>query len=253
MQNHANISKMDDTVTEAIRRYEQRRGCHFRFDALLSDMDGVLYDSMKYHAAAWAATMQGEGIECTPDEFYMHEGRTGKATINIYFTRDKGREANEEETARIYAEKARRFVAFGKADPVPGAQKLMRHIKAAGIKTVLVTGSGQRSLLDKIEADYPGIFTPGTMVTAFDVKKGKPDAEPYLMGLKKGGVQACNAAVLENAPLGVEAGVAAGIFTIAVNTGPLPDTALYEAGADLVFPDMESLYRQIDKIITYNR
>ena len=49
------------------------------------------------------------------------------------------------------------------------------------------------------------------------------------------------------------AGVAAGIFTIAVNTGPLPDTALVEAGADLVFPDMASLYRQIDKIITYNR
>lgn len=244
---------MEDTVTAAIRRYEQRRNCRFRFDALLSDMDGVLYDSMKYHAAAWAATMQGEGIECTSDEFYMHEGRTGKATINIYYRRDKGRDADDEETARIYAEKARRFVAFGKADPMPGAQKLMLHIKEAGVKTVLVTGSGQRSLLDKIEADYPGIFTPDRMVTAFDVKKGKPDAEPYLMGLKKGGVASNNAAVLENAPLGVESGAAAGIFTIAVNTGPLPDAALVEAGADLVFPDMASLYRQIDKIITYNR
>lgn len=244
---------MDNPVTAAIRRYEERRGCRFRLEAILSDMDGVLYDSMKYHAAAWAATMQGEGIECRPEEFYMHEGRTGKATINIYFTRDKGREADDEETSRIYAEKAQRFVAFGKADPMPGAQRLMRRIKDAGIRAVLVTGSGQRSLLDKIEADYPGIFTPGAMVTAFDVKKGKPDAEPYLMGLKKGGVAPCNAVVLENAPLGVEAGVAAGIFTVAVNTGPLPDAALTEAGADLVFPDMASLYRQIDQIITYNR
>lgn len=244
---------MEDTVTAAIRRYEQRHGCRFRFDALLSDMDGVLYDSMKYHAAAWAATMHGEGIECTPDEFYMHEGRTGKSTINIYFRRDKGRDADDEETARIYSEKARRFVAFGKADPMPGAQQLMRRVKDAGIKTVLVTGSGQRSLLDKTDADYPGIFTPETMVTAFDVKKGKPDAEPYLMGLKKGGVAAGNAVVLENAPLGVEAGVAAGILTIAVNTGPLPDEVLREAGADMVFPDMAALYSQIDKLINYNR
>lgn len=244
---------MQDTVTEAIQNYERKHACRFRFEALLSDMDGVLYDSMKYHAAAWASTMQGEGIECTPDEFYMHEGRTGKATINIYYRQYKGRDADDDEVARIYAEKARRFVAFGKADPMPGAQKLMRHIKDAGVKTVLVTGSGQRSLLDKTEADYPGIFTHDTMVTAFDVKKGKPDAEPYLMGLKKGGVAADRAVVLENAPLGVEAGVAAGIFTIAVNTGPLPDEVLYRAGADIVFPDMASLCRQIDKLITYNR
>ena len=60
------------------------------------------------------------------------------------------------------------------------------------------------------------------MVTAFDVKYGKPHPEPYLMGLEKAGVHANEAFVVENAPMGVEAGVAAGIFTIAVNTGPSP-------------------------------
>lgn len=79
------------------------------------------------------------------------------------------------------------------------------------------------------------------MVTAFDVKYGKPNPEPYLMGLKKAGIEANEAVVVENAPLGVKAGVAAGIFTIAVNTGPLPNSALLDEGANLLFSSMQEL------------
>ena len=78
------------------------------------------------------------------------------------------------------------------------------------------------------------------MVTGFDVKHGKPHPEPYLMGLQKAGIQASEAVVVENAPLGVEAAHAAGIFTIAVNTGPLPDDILRQSGADVVLPDMKA-------------
>ena len=61
------------------------------------------------------------------------------------------------------------------------------------------------------------------------------------MGLQKAGVAANEAIVSEKAPMGVEAGVAAGIFTIAVNTGPLPDQVLVDRGANLLFPDMATL------------
>jgi beta-phosphoglucomutase-like phosphatase (HAD superfamily) len=44
--------------------------------------------------------------------------------------------------------------------------------------------------------------------------------------------------VVENAPLGVAAAVAARCFTIAVNTGPLPDEVLLSQGADIIFPTM---------------
>jgi beta-phosphoglucomutase-like phosphatase (HAD superfamily) len=48
--------------------------------------------------------------------------------------------------------------------------------------------------------------------------------------------------VIENAPRGVEAAVAAGIFTIAINTGPIPEKILADAGANIVLPSMEALY-----------
>ncbi len=51
--------------------------------------------------------------------------------------------------------------------------------------------------------------------------------------------------IIENAPLGVKAGVAAGVFTIAVNTGPIPEKQLQEAGADLIYPDMSALQKSI--------
>lgn len=105
---------------------------------------------------------------------------------------------------------------------------------------MVVTGSGQLSLLDKLNHYFPDIFQRELMVTAFDVKYGKPNPEPYLMALQKAGIQANEAVVIENAPLGVKAGVAAGIFTIALNTGPLPDNVLLQEGANILFPSMAS-------------
>jgi len=62
------------------------------------------------------------------------------------------------------------------------------------------------------------------------------------MGLQKAGnLQPSEAMVVENAPLGVRAGKAAGIYTIAVNTGPLPDKVLLDAGANILFPSMTAL------------
>ena len=47
--------------------------------------------------------------------------------------------------------------------------------------------------------------------------------------------------VVETAPLGVRAAVAAHIPTIAVNTGPLPDHVLTDEGATWLFPSMQAL------------
>ena len=67
---------------------------------------------------------------------------------------------------------------------------------------------------------------------------GKPNPEPYLKGLQKVGAEPWQAIVVENAPLGVRAGVAANIFTVAVNSGPLPNEMLAAEGASLVFDNM---------------
>lgn len=215
--------------------------------AFLFDMDGVLFDSMKNHATAWTKAVEQFGLFMTREEVYMNEGRTGNGTINALMQRTYGREATPEECDRIYAYKSELFNQCPIAPPMPGALDVLNKVRALGKLPVIVTGSGQRSLLDRLNKHFPGIFRPELMVTAFDVKYGKPNPEPYLMGLMKAGavlnadgspLKPSEAIVVENAPLGVKAAKAAGIYTVAVNTGPLSDSVLEEEGADIVFPGM---------------
>ncbi|WP_300725030.1 HAD-IA family hydrolase [uncultured Bacteroides sp.] len=206
--------------------------------AVLFDMDGVLFDSMKNHATAWHEAMKRYDMHLSREEAYMHEGRTGASTINIVSIRQRQREATEEEIKEIYQTKSEIFNSLPKAERMPGAYELLKQVKACGLIPMVVTGSGQKTLLERLNRNFPDIFKAELMVTAFDVKYGKPNPEPYLMALQKGGIKANEAIVVENAPLGVRAGVAAGIFTVAVNTGPLPDHVLLDEGANYLFHSM---------------
>lgn len=235
---------------EAIAQYlKQNHYESIQLKSVLFDMDGVLFDSMPYHAEAWHKTMKAHWMNLSREEAYMHEGRTGAGTINIVCQRQLGRDATQEEIESIYLEKSIEFNKHPQAERMPGAWELLQKIKAEGIIPTVVTGSGQASLLDRLEHNFPGMFRQELMVTAFDVKYGKPNPEPYLMALEKGGLKPNEAIVIENAPLGVEAGHKAGIFTIAVNTGPLNGEILLNAGADLLFPSMQALCESWEKLV----
>ena len=228
---------MQQSVTDTTKA----QGFPQRLRAVLFDMDGVLYNSMPSHAKAWHRAMAHFGYDLPEQEAYMHEGRTGASTINIVSRRQRGVEESEERIQEIYRVKSQFFNEYPPAEPMPGALELLRKLQAQGLKILIVTGSGQASLLDRLNHHFPGVFCRELMVTTFDVKRGKPDPEPYLMGLQKSALRAEECVVVENAPLGVRAAKAAGIFTIAVNTGPLPDNALTDEGADLLLPSMQAL------------
>jgi len=210
--------------------------------AVFFDMDGVLYDSMPYHVQAWLETASAYGLKSEPEDFYMMEGRTGASTVDILVRRNRGRNATEEEKETIYTRKVQRFVELNtESIIIPGALNVLEKVKQLGLMRVIVTGSGQPTLFNNLDAHFPGFFDKRLMVTAFDVQYGKPHPEPYLMGLKKACVKPEEALVVENAPLGIESAVAAGIYTIAVNTGPLPDEVLLKAGARVLFSSMNDL------------
>ncbi len=207
--------------------------------AILFDMDGVLFNSMPYHAEAWHKTMKKYGFDLSREEAYMHEGRTGSGTINLICQRQYGREATPQEIENIYKDKSTEFNTYPNPLPIEGAWELIQKIKKMGLTIMVVTGSGQLSLIDRLEHHFPGAFRKNLMVTAFDVKFGKPHPEPYLMALEKGGFKKDEVIVVENAPLGVESAKAAGLYTVAVNTGPLANDVLLEAGADTLFSSMQ--------------
>ena len=234
-----------ENIRQAITNYctQQHVGA-LNPHAVLFDMDGILYNSMPYHARSWYETACRHHLNCTPELFYLYEGRTGESTINELYQTTFGRNATEAEKKSIYEEKARLFSKYNDGEPMTGAAEVLARVKQYNLDSLVVTGSGQLSLIDKLEHNFSGFFKREKMVTAYDVTQGKPHPEPYLMGLQKAKAHRYEALVVENAPMGVAAGVAAGIFTIAVNTGPLEDLVLLDAGANLLFPDMMTLAEQ---------
>jgi len=237
-------------LEQQIKNYLKRSGYQsVSPKAMLFDMDGVLFDSMPNHATSWLGSTSYYGLRMTEQEAYMYEGRTGASTISEVTYANLGRPATDDEIKRIYAKKTEIFNQCPVALPMDGARDVLSKARTSGLRIVLVTGSGQKTLLDRLERHFPGFFSPDNMVTAYDVKYGKPNPEPYLIALRKAGVQPNEAIVVENAPLGVRAGVAANVFTLAVNTGPLDDKVLLNEGADALMPSMMYLSENFDAML----
>jgi HAD superfamily hydrolase (TIGR01509 family) len=188
--------------------------------------------------------MKDFGLDMPYKGAYQYEGMRGVETIKVLARAQWDRELSDEEASEMYAHKAALFARQCKQTPaqiMPGIKMLMQYINENKWKICVVTGSAQHALLEKLLIDFEGLLHKDLIVTAFDVKHGKPNPEPYLIGMQKCDVNPWETVVVENAPLGVRASVAARCFTIAVNTGPLPDEMLQKEGADLTFPRMTDL------------
>ena len=232
-----------------IKRYLEKHGFErFEPKAVLFDMDGVLYDSMPHHAIAWHQSMVSFGIDMTEADAYATEGARGIDTIRQMVKKQKGEDISLEEAQKMYDEKTRLFHLMDEAPVMEGVISLMEHIHARGLTIGVVTGSGQRPLINRLLRDFGAFLDEQHIVTAYDVTRGKPNPDPYLMGMQKAGTASWQTVVIENAPLGVRAGVAARAFTIAVNTGPLPDEVLSSCGADLLFQQMTVLADQWNQL-----
>ncbi len=210
---------------------------------VIFDMDGVLYDSMKNHESTWQGCLKPEGIDFPAYEAYIHEGRTGHDTIGYAFKQYLNKEASLKDKERVYNEKVRLMALAPKPEKMPKMLDLINDLKKQGKEIWVVTGSKQPSLLDKLNNDF-GI-NQNQIISAKNVTNGKPHPEPYLKAVTGSGFKAEECLVVENAPLGIRSAKAAGITTIAVNTGVLEDKILAQEKADIILSNTTELYLYI--------
>ena len=194
--------------------------------------------------------MRAKGLPFTAEQTYRNEGRTGASVIQEAHRLVYGTDASEAFIKEVYQLKSdtfNRLTGGQLPDLIPGIRDVLEYLHEKGVQCWVVTGSGQRSLLDSLERTFPGIFSG--FITAFDVTHGKPDPEPYLKAWERSGLPKESCLVVENAPLGVRAGKAAGLYTIAVNTGILPDEMLKAEHADRVLPNMAALLALFKQVV----
>jgi beta-phosphoglucomutase len=213
--------------------------------AFLFDMDGVLFDSMPAHATSWQKAFESVGIKYEPYDVYLNEGRTGTSTITEVFEKHLNRTPSQIESDELYRLKTNYFESMPAALPVKGMKNIVEQLHKKGYELWIVTGSSQKSLLQKIEQSYGKVFGKN-VINGDDVLNGKPNPEPYLKALERAKLTSNQAIVIENAPLGVISAKEARIFTVAINTGILTTEVLTEAGADLVFSETADLKRWLE-------
>lgn len=209
--------------------------------AIFFDMDGVLFNSMPLHARAWTEVFAQFDIHLTQQEPYENEGSTATQVAERVFNKYKNETISPEFAEEIKQMKHHQMRHYEQAQTMPHMPELLRTIDQSGIECWVVTGSGQASLLERLEMEFAPALSVKRMVTALDVKNGKPNPEPYLKALAKSGYAPHQVMVIENAPLGILSAKAAGLYTLAINTGPLDRQMLVDAGADWVLDDSREL------------
>lgn len=117
---------------------------------------------------------------------------------------------------------------------LPGARALLENLPAE--RWAIVTSATRRLLLGRLNAAR--LSAPSRIISGDMVERGKPDPEPYRRGAELLKFEASNCLVVEDAPSGIRAGVAAGCPVLGV-LGSYNDAELRAAGASWVVPSLE--------------
>jgi len=197
----------------------------FRCAAVLFDLDGVLVDSTRSVERQWRLWAEEHNID--PEKIL--EIAHGRRTVEVIQLLAPHLEL-ETEVRRVEEREAHDTDGVA---VMPGAAGLLKAIPE-GLWAVVTSGTTHLATSRLRHANLP---LPKVLVSADEVKEGKPHPEPYLMGARLLGRQAAECLVIEDAPAGIEAAHAAGMKAIGLTS----TFSASELHADSVIEDLRHL------------
>jgi mannitol-1-/sugar-/sorbitol-6-phosphatase len=199
------------------------------FDAVLFDNDGVLVNSMAQVDWAWGAVCDRHGLDRDAVFAVLH-GRPARETLSEFVPADRLDAVNDELLA----------LEMDPSVHVPamnGAIEFIGALMDSGLRWAVATSATAPLAASRMGS--AGIPTPPVLVTADQVRAGKPAPDPYLLAASRLGVDPARCVVIEDAPSGVAAGRSAGATVIAVRTTHTDSELL---GAAHIVDDLAALH-----------
>jgi HAD superfamily hydrolase (TIGR01509 family) len=215
------------------------------------DHDGVLVDSLEPHSQAWFELGRRTGLNFTPELIHETFGWTNPSI----FRRLLGDTISDQEIKRYsdLKEVCYRDIARGKIELMEGVRAVLDALTARGVKLAIGSSSVLPNLeLTVSECGLAGRFA--AIASLEDITRGKPDPQVFLIAAAKAGAEPKRSVVFEDAPVGIQAAKAAGMYAVGVTTTH-PATALAAAGADEVVENLVGydVPRLLERLATISR
>ena len=194
------------------------------------DVDGVLTDTAEYHYRAWQQLADEEKL---PFDRQANEALRGVSRRESLMKIVGDKPYSEEALQTMMARKNRYYQELIQTitpkDLFPGAVELLQEIKQLGIKIAIGSASkNARTVIDKL-----GV---GNLIDAIadgdSVERPKPAPDVFLCAAKELGLEPAHCVVVEDATVGIEAAIAAGMRSIGI--GPVTRVG----AANIILPNL---------------
>lgn len=175
-------------------------------EAILFDLDGVLANSNATVEAAWRTWAVEKNLDADEIVKYSH-GRRTTETLERFLPG----QPHAPEIARLIATER---AGIDRVIDVPGARQFVESLD--GVPWAVATSGETAIAVSRLKK--VGIAVPRVLITAEQVRRGKPEPEVYLTAARELGVDPARCVIFEDAPSGITAGHAAGARVIALLT-----------------------------------
>ena len=195
-------------------------------------MDGTLVDSRAHHWRSWREALAAEGVVVTETQFAATFGQRNDRILESWL----GERATPERIRSIgdaKEDRYRRLVAAEGLSPLAGAAQWVRALAASGWRQA-VASSAPRLNVEAVLRVIGLERELAAIVSAEDVRHGKPDPEVFVAAAARLGVPAARCIVVEDAEHGIEAALRAGMRSVGLGgvAGDLTVRSLPDLPAD---------------------
>ena len=207
--------------------------------AVLIDMDGTLVLTEEMWLEAETRTMTSLGSDWTQDD-QRHCLGGPMSRVMAYMVQRAGGGHDQAEVQEMVLSAMQEQLRTEPVHWAPGAEELLDSLEAAGVPSALVSASPRR-LVDVV-LERIGSTHFATTVAGDEVARTKPDPDPYLEAARRLDVDIEDCVVIEDSPVGVASGLAAGAVTVAVpHLAPIPASAGLHVVESLTAVSLERL------------
>lgn len=196
-------------------------------------MDGTLVDSRAHHWRSWREGLAAEGVAVTEAQFRATFGQRNDRILRVWL----GEAATPERIRRVgdaKEEAYRRIVAAEGLSPLAGAAEWVSRLGAAGWRQAIASSAPRLNV--EVVLEVIGLERAfAAIVSAEDVRHGKPEPEVFLTAAQRLRVPAARCIVVEDAEHGIEAAHRGGMRAIGVGGvqgGDVSVGSLTELGLD---------------------